>query len=348
MEHIKNIEIKNFKSIRHAKIEDCRRINVFVGYPNVGKSNLLEALSLFTDFSDVNLKDFIRVEEDLNIFFNNNIRDNIEVAVNSVHRVLGKYENAQFKLLYSCADTQKGVVEFAKFYFSDNFSKRETWVEVNRGEVVQLPMRKYEFNKYSKKIGRGYEQLNIPYGENLFDVLRGNELLKEEISNLYKLYNLFLLEKSGAHLLEKSGVQTYSVMKLLGSTFVEIPYSLTSDTLQRLIFYTTAIYSNRDSILLFEEPEAHMFPPYISKLTTDIIYDKQDNQYFIATHSPFVLNDFMEHAEKKDLSIYTVGYKKDTGETVLNKLTEAEINEIYQYGVDLFFNLKDYLKDSVA
>jgi AAA15 family ATPase/GTPase len=51
MEHIKTIEIKNFKSIRHQKIEDCRRVNVFIGYPNVGKSNILEALGLYSILS---------------------------------------------------------------------------------------------------------------------------------------------------------------------------------------------------------------------------------------------------------------------------------------------------------
>jgi len=44
MNHIKNIEIKNFKSIRHQTIDDCRKVNVFIGYPNVGKSNIIEAL----------------------------------------------------------------------------------------------------------------------------------------------------------------------------------------------------------------------------------------------------------------------------------------------------------------
>lgn len=47
-DHIENIEIKNFKSIRHQKIENCKRINVFIGYPNVGKSAILEAIALFS------------------------------------------------------------------------------------------------------------------------------------------------------------------------------------------------------------------------------------------------------------------------------------------------------------
>ena len=46
MNFIDNIEIKNFKSIRHQKIEGCKKVNVFIGYPNVGKSNILEAISL--------------------------------------------------------------------------------------------------------------------------------------------------------------------------------------------------------------------------------------------------------------------------------------------------------------
>ena len=50
MNSIKNIEIKNFKSIRHLKIEDCRRVNVFIGYPNTGKSNILEAIGLYSTF----------------------------------------------------------------------------------------------------------------------------------------------------------------------------------------------------------------------------------------------------------------------------------------------------------
>ena len=90
-----------------------------------------------------------------------------------------------------------------------------------------------------------------------------------------------------------------------------------------------------------------MFPPYISKFTADVMYNKSQNQYFITTHSPFVLNDFMEDVDKEDLSVYAVGYKKETGETIIRRITEDEMEEIYQYGVDLFFNLENYLKDAV-
>jgi AAA15 family ATPase/GTPase len=181
--------------------------------------------------------------------------------------------------------------------------------------------------------------LKHPFGKNLFEIIFTKKELADEISELFKEYNLnFFYDTSS---------QDYKIMKIIGSSIFTVPFFMTADTLQRLIFHKAAIASNKNSVLLFEEPEAHMFPPYISKFTTDVMYDENKNQYFIATHSPFVLNDFMENLEKEDYAIYAVGYKKETGETVVRRITNEEIHEIYQYGIDLFFNLENYLKDAI-
>ncbi len=59
---IKTLEIKNFKSIKHLKL-DCKRVNVFIGKPNTGKSNILESVGIFSlPFVNENLKDIIRFE----------------------------------------------------------------------------------------------------------------------------------------------------------------------------------------------------------------------------------------------------------------------------------------------
>ena len=44
---IKTLEIKNFKSIKHLQL-DCKRVNLFIGKPNTGKSNILESAGLFS------------------------------------------------------------------------------------------------------------------------------------------------------------------------------------------------------------------------------------------------------------------------------------------------------------
>ena len=40
---IKRVTVENFKSIEYLEI-DCKRVNVFIGEPNSGKSNILEAI----------------------------------------------------------------------------------------------------------------------------------------------------------------------------------------------------------------------------------------------------------------------------------------------------------------
>lgn len=118
-----------------------------------------------------------------------------------------------------------------------------------------------------------------------------------------------------------------------------MPFISIADTLQRVMYYKTAIASNENAILTFEEPESHSYPPYISKLTTDIIYS-ESNQFFITTHSPYVLNEFMEN-KIEDLAIYLVDFVK--GKTTVKRLTEAELTKVSQTGVDLFFNSEIFL-----
>jgi len=44
---IEKLKIKTFRSIGDLEI-DCRRVNVFIGEPNIGKSNILEVIGLLS------------------------------------------------------------------------------------------------------------------------------------------------------------------------------------------------------------------------------------------------------------------------------------------------------------
>lgn len=106
-----------------------------------------------------------------------------------------------------------------------------------------------------------------------------------------------------------------------------------------LFFFKTAIASNSHSVILFEEPEAHSFPPYIVHITQEMIHSPT-NQFFISTHSPYIVNDFLEHG-RQELSIFLADFQK--GETLIKKLSQQALDEIYEYGVDLFMNNERYL-----
>jgi AAA15 family ATPase/GTPase len=53
---ISDIEIENFRGIKHLKISDFKRVNLFVGKNNSGKSTVLESLYLLTAFTKAQLQ----------------------------------------------------------------------------------------------------------------------------------------------------------------------------------------------------------------------------------------------------------------------------------------------------
>jgi AAA15 family ATPase/GTPase len=193
--------------------------------------------------------------------------------------------------------------------------------------------KKYIFNpkiKTNKTIIAPF--LIPPYGENLFRIIENRPELREVFGRWFKEYNLRLV-------LDRTS-NSIKIQKEVGENEVFIlPYSMIADTLQRLIFYKTAVASNQNSVLIFEEPEAHAFPPYIAEFTQEVI-KSTTNQFFIATHSPIVVNDFLENA-REDLSIFMMDFKD--GQTVARALTREESEEVYDCGVDLFFSNEAYV-----
>jgi AAA15 family ATPase/GTPase len=343
LEHIHNIEIKNFKSIRHAVINDCRRINVFVGRPNAGKSNILEALGLFSVTQQINgeifsLYSICRYNRPIDFFFDKDLQNKISITINDLHSLsilLAKNSVKEFAINIQT----KGVIDNNLFNTDVSETGNFKWytnppkTDGLESEIFNFLIKYYHFEKSTKLNAEKSISLSIPNGDNLLSILNADSNLRRKYIELLGEYNL-RLDLSG----------DFGVAKeLKDGSFVPFSINLVADTLQRLFFHEAAIATNKDAVLLFEEPEAHMFPPYIAKFTTDIIFDDNKNQYFIATHSPFVLSDFIEELDRKDLSVYVVDYQK--GETVIKRLTDEEISEIAQYGVDLFFNLENYLDD---
>ena len=90
---IQNIQIKNFKSAKNVRFEDCKRINLLIGKPNVGKSNLLEALSIFClpflkYLKKKDLQQFVRVENISELFCNGNVESDIQIQADGKQAVL--------------------------------------------------------------------------------------------------------------------------------------------------------------------------------------------------------------------------------------------------------------------
>lgn len=98
--------------------------------------------------------------------------------------------------------------------------------------------------------------------------------------------------------------------------------------------------------LFLEEPEDNLFPPTQCQLV-DWLLDKvsgsrKKEMLFVATHSPYVLNQFIKD-NPKDFKLFITHSVQEEGKYTVTQLPESDVRDIYENGVDLFFNFESYL-----
>lgn len=329
MEHFFTyIDIENFKSIKKLRIDGCKRINLFIGPPNVGKSNILEALSVFSlPITHRTIKDIIRFENIPELYFSADSNKAISFKSNKFSFQISLNKDFDFLIEYFSKDISIAEIIIKQDFKSVSYSRKLGYDEIN--------VNKYVFSLHEKTTDRNnYNRLSSPFGNNLFSVIRANNLLVNHVAKI--------LENQGLKLLFDTSTNSYRIIsEIVNDSFFSIPYNGIADTFQRYIFHLAAIKSNSNSILLFEEPEANCYPPYIKALTQEIV-ESETNQFFIATHSDIVVNHFLENAFD-ETNIYMVDFKD--GQTVVQTLTEQQKLDIVNDGIDIFFN-RDYFLTS--
>ena len=105
------------------------------------------------------------------------------------------------------------------------------------------------------------------------------------------------------------------------------------------------LQTQRNEIYL-EEPEDNLFPPTQCQLV-DWLLEKSStrdnkNMLFVATHSPYVLNEFIKR-NASEYRLFVTYPAPDKGKFKVKTLSPEEMHEIYDNGVDLFFNFEAYL-----
>ncbi|WP_080055083.1 AAA family ATPase [Spirosoma aerolatum] len=172
---INYVEISNFKSIRHLKLKEFKKINLFIGRPNVGKSNLLEALSLFNVSWD-KLTDIVRVENLRELHYDGNVDEKINITV--------KREN------------EKDYVESCEMTFLRSMGM--TLVGLSRRNILQ-PEDLHLNEKYAYQIDDKFKPLKPPGYTYFFDEIR-KYTFKSDIKFFEKRYP-YLLPPFGNNIL---------------------------------------------------------------------------------------------------------------------------------------------------
>jgi len=313
---IGQIHIRNFKSIRELKF-DTKRVNIFVGEPNTGKSNILEALAFFSQGVLISAaQELLRFKTTADLFFDQKVAN--ELSVNAEPwRLSLKFGNS--------GDFQGTFFEAGKTRGSFRMQHQG---EIHSAQQPQTTIRYYNFKPLRAFPNRLPGTLNPPFGDNLAAILYTNESLRQKIGSLVRAKGFRLQLKPAEHEL--------LIAKDVGEELYSYPWTSVSETLRRVAFFMAALETNRGSTLLLDEPEANTFPFYTKYLAEQIALD-ESNQFFITTHNPYLLASVVEKTPQDKLAVFVTRMEKF--ETNVKQIPEQKLAELLELDSDAFFNL---------
>lgn len=99
------------------------------------------------------------------------------------------------------------------------------------------------------------------------------------------------------------------------------------------------------SEIFLEEPEDNLFPPTQSQFVNWLLDAVQahNDMLFVATHSPYILNQAIK-LDPKGLTVFFTHRAADGSSMyTVRQLNADEVREIYDNGVDMFFNFELYI-----
>ena len=195
-------------------------------------------------------------------------------------------------------------------------------------------------------------------------------MLKESSSGIQSLFPMFVhldymtngqYEDDTARFSYEQKEERKNLLEILTEKFIK-QMSLENDTEKRILDGVEFRFLNKKdadsfkrrydhytktdhSEIFLEEPEDNLFPPTQCQFVNWLVdaIKKHDDMLFVATHSPYILDQFIK-ADPKGLTIFFT-HPSDDNEHLysVRQLKDDEIREVYDNGVDLFFNFEAYI-----
>lgn len=330
--HTKSIQIENYKSIKDLQLK-TKRVNVFIGEPNSGKTNIIEALFFlsFNASSESIFNEIVRFDSFDELFTDSDLSCPIKIFSDNLKCTIEFYKNEsgaitnQFLCRYF-----KGMETETVFEYHYDFGGK---ISHDKGENFSNNICYYAFKRH-KSFNQSFRLfLNPPFGDNIPSLLLSNNELRKLVLDIF-------LDK-GFRLEIKPKENKLFIAKDVGGLLYSYPYFTISETLQRIVFMMLAIETNKNRILLFDEPESNTFPFYTKYIAERIALD-QTNQYFLTTHNPYLLKSIIEKTSAQDLNVVVT--KMVDFKTKCFSLNNRQISKAQEANFDILFNLDNLIK----
>lgn len=348
---MKHLVIRNLGPLKEADVE-LKRINVIIGSQSSGKSCVLKTACYctwvekrieLTQTSDFFAKDdnflkelerfhklkgyikedtFISYESDFMVFSFDN-----KTKVFKFKWKNGRWNYKRSKVTYIPSERNLVAaipnwfqVKFADDNIRDFMADWETARQATTNDLSVLNLGvSYHYDANTKS-----DKVQVADGVTL-DFTNTSSGLQSVIP-LFVHLNYITIVKSG----KTASFASLQDLKLLTAKL---------DEEGKMDIYNNYVYTHHCDIFL-EEPEANLFPPTQSRLVEwllDMTRGEHPSNLFIATHSPYILNAFME---KQDIDMTLLYTRTTDGLITVKAATEQDFQDIYDYGVDAFFNIE--------
>jgi AAA15 family ATPase/GTPase len=335
---VHRLSIKNYKSVKNLEI-NTKRINVFIGEHNSGKSNILEALSWFSPnlLQPEIFKQVFRYKNVGDFFYDFDGTQTIEVSSDDLNLKVRYARNDHGALLnhFEGIIYETGSVIFNNENWHENrnnsiFFNLEVASNIISDTKGQLNtnFKAYQFKRLSNFTINYRPYLNPPFGDNIPSLLQSNKDWKQMVSDFFK--------SKGFRLVLKPTENEIDMAKDVNDELYSFPYATISETMQRFIFLLLSVETNENSIIILDEPESNMFPFFVKDFGERISND-ESNQYFISTHNPYLLGSLLEQTPLSDISVFIT--RMENYQTIVEECNEEQINELISLGSGTFFNL---------
>ena len=351
MDGFKNIEIKNFRGIDHLVIDDCSRVNVFLGQNNSGKTTMLEAIAMLMGMSNPDVPQAINAVRarkpfsnfiDVQYFFNNldvttppvvkaeqsdGSSRQLKLALSYVFDELAdpKNEPQQQMSTVKYVNTLEMNFKITKGTTNQNY---KSWLRVNPlGVVVNRKVAdKYLENKRAWLTPSDLMTSNL--ANDLAELFKRNR--KDTVLALLKLFDNRI---SSIEILTDDIYIGFEGMSQM------LSISMMGDGLRRYLSIVASAANPLIDVLLIDEIDNGLHYSVYKKLWQALfaLAESSDKQIFVTTHSKETLGHLNEMLKEhknyqQELRIYTLEKTKQKGhqayKLTFNGLEEAAVNDI--------------------
>ena len=294
---ITKIALNNITVFKHLELNPNKGINIFIGDNGAGKTHLLKMLYFTYQHKTVSREreildeKYIRQHEDNGQYVSN-------VVVN--YEMDGREETCWI---------QKDGVKLC----------------TGRNEMVYIPVN--EMLSHSKGLLALSRKYKLPYDKTEIDIISNAELPETlEISPLEQT----ILDKIG-DIIEGEVVYEDDTFYIKKRNGLSVEFSLESEGMRKIGLLWKLIKNGlicKDSILLWDEPEANLNPSLIPTLVEIMLeLSRAGVQIFIATHSYNLAKYFEVKRASQDQVVFHNLVKEGTEVVVQTKSYFGELNQ---------------------